>query len=262
MNISKLNQSKQRTIALVLIFTIPTMTMAIEDRADTTPNDPLDPGEIIAFKATLGTYSDSLRGDGNDINLRGNTENFAFWVGKYKDQDYNQTRLGVEYSIALPYGKLVPSFQTASGGFIGGSLTWDGKQEGVSGWAPIVGIGRTNLRPYFNLNFDPNDSLMAGGSYTSSKLGLFMFYQIWDDKLGTGQRVTHAVWRHKFPDGIRVTADVFKRVGAETSTSPQYQGTGLTLTFDIRDYFFRMGYDPFANYKQGNITRLAIGYRF
>jgi len=258
----KVNQLIYKKIYTVAIALIPIIAFAIEDRADTTPNDALDPGETVTFKATLGSYKDTVRGDGVDVNIRGNTESLAFWVGNYKDQEYDQTRIGVEYSIALPYGKLVPSFQTAAGGFMGGSLTWDGKQEGLYGWAPMIGIGRTNLQPYFNLNFDPNDSVMAGGSYSSKQLGLLMLYQIWDDKLGTGQRVTHAVWRRKFPDGLRLTTDIFNRVGSESSGSPQYQGTGFTFTLDINDYFFRMGFDPYANYKEGNITRFALGYRF
>jgi len=248
-------------IALFLIST-PILSSAIEDRPDIEPNDPLDPGEVISWKATVSTYKDSIRGDAVDYNLRGNTENIAFWIGKYKDQDYDQTRLGLEYGITLPYGKLVPSFQTTSSGFVGLSLTWDGKQEDVNGLAPLIGITRTNLQPYFNLNFDPNDSAMAGGSYTSKRVGLLMLYQVWDDKLGTGQRVTHAVWRRKFPDGIRITTDLFNRVGAESAGSKQYQGTGVNLTLDVRDYFLRMGYDPYANYTEGNITRFAVGYRF
>ena len=51
-----------------------------------------------------------------------------------------------------------PSLQLASGGFVGGSVNL---QIGAD-WYGIAGIGRTDARPYFNLNFDPNDALTLG----------------------------------------------------------------------------------------------------
>ena len=46
-----------------------------------------------------------------------------------------------------------------SGGFWGGSLS---AQIGSPKLYAIVGLGRTNLRTYYNLNFDPNDAITLG----------------------------------------------------------------------------------------------------
>ena len=56
--------------------------------------------------------------------------------------------------MGLPV-QLQPSLRVASGGFVGGSVA---PQLGTPFYAQ-VGIGRTNMRPYANLNFDPNDAI-------------------------------------------------------------------------------------------------------
>ena len=236
---------------------------AIEDRADVDPNDRLDPGEVVSWKATVSNYRDSVRGQAYDLNLRGNTADFAFWLGEYREAGgFDQTRVGTEYGHRLLMGRLVGSLQAATGGFLGWSLTWDGKQEGRPGFAPLVGFGRTNNKPYYNLNFDPNDSILAGGTFSSPAVGVLMLYQIRDDRLHTGQRVNHLVWRKSLSQDRRITLDAFSRRGAEAPGEPVYCGLGATLTLDLGDTFLRLGYDPKANYTDANIARIAAGIRF
>ena len=241
------------------------VSYAIQDRANIDPVDPLKPEQAVAWKATVGSYRDSVtKSNATDINLRGNTQDTKFWVGYYQDQDnFTQSRAGVEQSTSLAsYGQLISSLQVASGGFVGGSITWDGKQDNVDGFSPLLGWGRTNTKTYYNLNFDPNDSVLWGGSYSQSRLGQFSLYQIFDDRLKTGQRVTHLVWRGTLPNARGLALDAFERSGASDVGEPKVKGHGLSATLDMRDYFVRMVYDQKANFTEANMTRLAVGFRF
>jgi hypothetical protein len=53
--------------------------------------------------------------------------------------------------------RLSPSLQTASQGF----TAFSAQVETSDSWFVGAGLGRTNLLPYWNLNFDPNDSWTA-----------------------------------------------------------------------------------------------------
>jgi len=111
------------------------------------------------WKLTLGDYIYSNY-SGGDVNLRWRRNDTDAWVGVYSDRLFGtQGRVGADTSINLTDSlQLQPSLQLATQGFVGGSLTLQ-----VGGdWFGIAGIGRTNLKPYFNLNFDPNDALTFG----------------------------------------------------------------------------------------------------
>ena len=221
--------------------------------------------EALAWKATFANYRDSVsQSNARDINLRGNTQDTRFWLGYYQDPSvFTQSRAGVERATSLgSYGQLISSVQMASRGFVGGSITWDGKQEGVQGLSPLLGWGRTNVKPYYNLNFDPNDSVLWGGTYSQRALGQISLYQIFDDRLKTGQRVTHLVWRGKGMGGLGLTVDMFERSGASDVGEVVVKGNGLAVTAELHDYFVRFAYDQKANFTEANITRMAVGFRF
>ena len=144
--------------------------LANSAQADGASNDAAaEPGE---FKLTLGRYHlggarvDGA-GTGNDLNLRYRQGGRTVWLGAYQDSGTpRQWRAGWDdqwdvpasaFTNAAGPAQLLPSLQVASGGFVGASLAL---QVGAPFYAQL-GIGRTNLRPYANLNFDPNDALMA-----------------------------------------------------------------------------------------------------
>lgn len=254
----------EAVVALAGVLATP-LVFASQDRANVDPVDPLKPDQTVAWKATLGSYRDSVaQSNATDLNLRGNTQDTKFWLGYYQDQNnFTQSRAGIEQSTSLAsYGQLISSLQVASGGFVGGSITWDGKQDNVDGFSPLMGWGRTNTKTYYNLNFDPNDSVLWGGTYAQRQLGQFSLYQIFDDRLKTGQRVTHLVWRGTLPNTLGLMMDAFSRAGASDVGEPQVKGNGLAVTVDVRDYFVRVAYDQKANFTDANITRLAVGFRF
>jgi hypothetical protein len=251
-----------RSIGLALCLIAP-FAHAIEDRADIDPSDPLRTGQSVAWKATWGHYRNAEHGVATDLNLRGNTEDTTYWLGSYNGADgFSQSRLGIERSTAVEYGRVISSLQIASGGFFGGSLTWMGPRGDAEGFAPLLGWGRTNVKPYVNLNFDPNDSVLWGVAYTHRSLGDMTLFQVVDDRLGTGQRVTHLVWRRPLVNAIRLTADVFARKGASEAGQPVVSGNGFSVTADIQDFFLRLAYDQKVNFSESKETRVSIGVRF
>jgi hypothetical protein len=252
-----------RWLAAAALAALAMPVAAIEDRADTDPSDPIKAGQRIAWKATIARYRDTGAGLSADVNLRGNTETMTFWLGDYRAPDgTGQLRAGLETSVQMGgWGKATGSVQAASGGFLGWSITWDARRDARSGWAPLLGIGRTNTRPYVNLNFDPNDSVMVGVTYAMPSKGMLTAYQISDDRLGTGQRVSHLVWRMPL-DNNRLTLDAFRRSGAAQAGAPQFHGHGLSATLDVGPRFIRLGWDGRANYTGADVARVSVGQRF
>jgi hypothetical protein len=139
------------------------------------------------------------------------------------------------------------------------SISFSGKGVPYFG---LLGLGRTNTRPYYNLNFDPNDSTLIGGGWRSQDSTQVMLYQVKDDRLRTGQRVTHFVYRGKLDERSRLTLDLFRREGRSDPDADLVAATGLSLTYDREPWFVRIAWDPKVNYTASNMTRMAIGIRF
>lgn len=211
------------------------------------------------FKFTPSYYATTHVHDAIDLNLRANQGPHAMWLGYYgRGSEFEQTRTGYEYTAQIPYGQLVPSLQLATHGFIGGSLT---AQIGDPVYA-ILGFGRTNMRDYYNLNFDPNDSLVYGiGTSLVPKSNLSLF-TVKDDRLNTGQIVTHAVWRLLPDDHQRWTVDISSKHGRATPTDESVSGNALSVTYDFRDIFFRLAKDRKVNFTTEDQTRFSVGMRF
>jgi len=233
------------------------------DRADVEPNDVPQNGNAVAWKLSLGRYQDSVDGYASDVNLRGSTGDLSFWLAQYRDaSNYTQTRTGVEKQSPLPLGRLISSLQSASGGFVGGSVTWDSRQSDDQWFAPMVGWGRTNAVTYYNLNFDPNDSVLVGGTFAAPYDGLVTVYRIQDDRFETGQKVTHAAYRFNAGAQTRWTVDVFRREGRSDTDAPMYSATGVSVAWDYQRYQLKFMHDPKANFTEANVKRLTLGLRF
>lgn len=228
--------------------------------------DPTQPGEAEvvvpdqwAFKLTPSYYVTTHEYDATDLNLRANHGPHAIWLGHYqRGSEFEQTRTGYEYTAQLPFVLLVPSLQLATHGFAGGSLN---AQIGDSIYA-LLGFGRTNLRDYYNLNFDPNDSVVYGfGTHLLPKSTLSLF-TVKDNRLHTGQMVTHAVWRVSPDEHQRWTVDLSTKHGRATAEDDSVSGTALSVTYDYWDVFTRLARDQKVNFSTEDQTRLSIGLRF
>jgi hypothetical protein len=245
---------------LPLLLCLLTAT-AVADASRPAGGDPARPSnEGWAFKLTPSYYATTNQPDATDINLRANHGPHALWVGYYRrGNEFEQTRTGYEGTLESDYGKLVPSLQLATHGFVGGAVNAEIGQKIYA----LVGYGRTNARDYYNLNFDPNDSATWGfGTQLLPDTNLAL-YTTRDIRLHTEQTVTHAVARYQPAPLWRLTLDVFTKRGRESADAPtKVSGGGVAVTCDYRDVFVRIARDNKVNYSAEDQTRFSLGFRF
>jgi len=218
-------------------------------------------GESVAaqplYKFTTGWYRMSDHTDGWDLNLRRSSDIGNAWIGYFRlaDQSISQWRAGWDNS----YGSIVrvsPSIQVATHGFIGGSI----QVETGEPWFAGLGLGRTNLRPYWNLNFDPNDAYTLSAGHRSSDNQLLMFQLVRDNRQNPDQRHIHCIYRQPLPDGKRVTVDALYKTGLVDDE--KIRRVGLSVTYDWPRWFARVAWDPNTNFTPVNALRLSVGARF
>jgi hypothetical protein len=210
------------------------------------------------FKFTLGRYRSS---DGNpawDANLRGSLGAHTAWLGVYRDRaGLQQWRSGYEFRSDGESLRSVLSLQNASGGAWVGAAT---AELGGASYA-IVGWGRTNLRNYINLNYDPNDAITLGlGTRAIANTELTLFH-VRDDRTPSGQQVTHAVLRWRFGDAQRLTLDLSNKRGL-TGDGVYVRGNSVTVGYDQGPVFVRLAHDPHAGFTMPTQNRISLGFRF
>lgn len=213
-----------------------------------------------AFKFTPSYYATTHESGAVDLNLRAKEGSHAVWLGYYQQgNEFEQARTGYEYTAQpLPFVQLVPSLQAATHGFLGGSVN---AQIGGPIYT-LLGIGRTNTRDYYNLNFDPNDSILYGlGTSLLQKSDISLF-SVKDDRLHTDQVVNHFIWRITPDDNQRWTVDASEKHGKASSNDEAVSGNSLTLTYDYREAFARLAFDKKVNFTSENQMRFALGLRF
>ena len=218
---------------------------------------PPAPADSDPFKLTIGEYHYSDGGDGMDANLRNSSDLGNAWLGYYRASadSLSQWRAGWDRSFGETV-RVSPSIQVASGGFLGGSL----QAEIGAPYFAGAGLGRTNLRPYVNLNFDPNDSyaLFAGRRDESGRV--VMLLMVRDNRENPDQRHFHFTYRQPLADGQRLTLDALYKVGqVEGGTIRRW---GATATYDWPRFFVRVARDPRTNFTPVDAWRLSVGTRF
>lgn len=237
------------------LFLLPLAALAATDSSVSAPAD--DPA--WAFKLTPSYYSTHGQQAATDLNLRGINGPHALWLGYYqRGSEYEQTRAGYELTLSGTYASLVPSLQVANHGFVGGSVNL----ELGSGIVGLFGYGRTNAKDYYNLNFDPNDAVTLGLAMRLVPDLDLSVYSVRDNRLHTGQVVTHAVAKYNFDVKRQLTVDLFQKHGRETADDPEVSGRGVALTYDYGPVFVRFAHDQKVNFSQADQNCLAIGFRF
>lgn len=212
----------------------------------------------VSYKLTTSYYQASDNNDAVDINIRGNYSVHTAWIGEYGDRDgFRQLRTGYEYSP--DYGLIRPTFsvQLAEGGFVGGSIT---TEVGGDTFA-ILGFGRTNLKNYYNLNFDPNDAITIGIGSRAIEHNELSLFQVFDDRLGTQQRNTHLVWRYQCTNSQRITTDASYKTGID-SDNVFIHGYGLSVDYSYEQYFVRVAREQHANFADRDLTKFSVGLHF
>ena len=210
----------------------------------------------LPWKLTVGEYA-YANYSGTDLNLRWRADDTSAWIGAYSDEVFGtQARAGADTSFNIgKYVQLQPSVQAASMGFLGGSLNL---QVGAS-WYGLAGFGRTDARPYFNLNFDPNDALTFGAGHHAGNGLSYLVFVVADDRFHTGQRDWHANVQIPFGDS-HATLDLLRKSGL-TEAGP-ITGWGFSANWDWPRWFVRMAYDPHQNFSAQDAWRFASGVRF
>jgi hypothetical protein len=212
-----------------------------------------------AFKLTPTFYATAQSHNALDINLRGNNGPHAVWIGQYqRGNAFEQTRVGYEFTAHYDWGQMVPSVQAATAGFTGGSLT---VQVGQPVYV-MAGFGRTNLRDYYNLNFDPNDMVTFGLGAKLAQDHQLSVFTVKDNRLGTGQVITHVVWRWQANEAERWTVDLAYKEGSSSPGEPRVSGRSASVTYDYRQTFLRLACDENVNFSANNQTRVSAGLRF
>jgi len=210
-------------------------------------------------KFTTSFYATDHERNAVDINLRANNGPHTLWIGQYdRGQDFKQTRTGYEYTANYDWWQVVPSFQLAEGGFVGGSL---GLQIGNPVYL-IAGFGRTNLRNYYNLNFDPNDMVTWGLGARLDNGHQVSVFTVQDNRLATGQMITHGVWRWQASHLERWTLDIAHKEGRSSPGEPWVAGNSVSVGYDRGPHFVRLAFDQKVNFSDNNQARLAVGLRF
>ena len=218
--------------------------------------------QAVAYKLTVGQYQLSGGGlsaaSGLDLNLRATGSFGNAWVGWYgsPSQDVKQVRAGWDSSYKVGPVRVMPSLQIASGGFVGGSLS----AETGDSWFVGAGVGRTNLRSYANLNFDPNDAWMLSGGYRWADNHSLALQVVRDNRLNPDQQNVHLVYRTPINGSDRLTLDLLHKKGVVAGLP--IQKFGLSVGYDWPRLFVRVAYDPFVNFSTQDMLRLSAGTRF
>lgn len=216
--------------------------------------------EPLDWKLTYTQHRAQPERDGIDLNLRGTRDATVFWIGHYRRaHEFEQSRGGLEQTLSFGWGKLLLSGQAATHGFFGYATQ---AEIGSRSVRPLVGFGRTNLKPYYNLNFDPNDMVTVGLVADLPQSMRASLYAIHDDRLGTGQTVIHAVLRTSGDAARRWTIDLSQRRGPLGDGGVRAVRTGIGVTYDQAPYFGRVVYDPNANFSGHDMIRVSFGARF
>lgn len=248
---------------VVGLFTVGAVSSAYADAEARLPDDSslaVQPHSGRNLKLTLGRYHYGSEGQGTDLNLRYRRGELTGWVGFYDDRSYGQQwRAGLERAVTLVDGvplSLQVSVQAASRSFFGGSLTLEYGEP----WFVLGGMGRTNQRSYFNLNFDPNDAWTIGAGWRAPSGMTAYLLTVRDNRSNPGQQHVHWVMRLPLSDRRRLIVDLLHK--QDPAIESGRAGRGLTLTWEWRDWSLRLASDRRQNFSDTNATRLSVAYRF
>lgn len=242
-------------LLLLFLSCLPGALLVLAGPALATPDAPAGPA--AEYKLTTGWTRLSDHTQGWDLNLRRSTDAGNTWIGYFRQdsQAAAQWRAGWDASYGTDV-RFSPSVQLASGGFAGASLML----EAGTPWFVGAGLGRTNLKPYWNLNFDPNDAWTLSAGHRSADNQLLQVQLVRDNRQNPDQRHLHFLYRQPMADGERLTVDVLNKAGLVNGAP--IQRWGLSLTWDWPRWSARVAWDPKTNFTPENALRLSIGRRF
>jgi len=210
-------------------------------------------------KLTFGVYTAGGQ-QTVDVNARYSAGKWTGWLGWYgpnSEIGSRQARAGLEYDMRRRRVLIIPSIQVASATFVGGSLY---SEIGTTVYA-IAGVSRTDLEPYVNLNFDPNESWQLGAGAHFRQADSVAAFTVWDNRLHTDQQNTHVIVRHYFGGTHRITLDASYKSGRGDS-GDFVRGMAIATEIDWRRSFVKAARDEHVNFTPETMWRFGGGVRF
>jgi len=220
--------------------------------------DPVEDADEFKSKLTLGIYF--TRGDrAYDLNLRHQFGPLTAWIAGFYDPNSTKLiRVGGQYDYKRGWLHLVPSLEVSTNRAMSGSLS---SELGSGKTIAIAGVSRTNLRAFFDLFWDPSDSVQLGIARKLSSYDRISAFTIFDVRLHTRQQNTHIVWRHKLNATNGITFDGLFKSG-HTDSGEYIRNVGIGVYYDRPKWFWKLYYDPHVNFTDKTMVRTGIGLKF
>ena len=228
------------------------------DQSKQKPRDPVENADEFKSKLTLGIYF--TRGArAYDLNLRHQFGPWTAWIAGFYDPQSNKLmRVGAQYDYRKGWLHLVPSLEVSTTRAMAGSLS---SELGSGKTVVLAGVSRTNLRPFFDLFWDPGDSVQLGVAHRLSSYDRISAFTIFDVRLHTQQQNTHVLWRHKLNRNNGITLDGLFKSG-RTDSGEFIRNVGIGLYYDRPKWFWKAYYDPRVNFTNRTMVRTGIGLKF
>jgi hypothetical protein len=220
--------------------------------------DPVERSDEFKSKLTFGIYF-TPGARAYDLNLRHQFGSWTAWIAGFYDPQSNKLlRVGAQYDYKKDWLHLVPTLEVSTTRAMSGSLY---SELGSGNTYAIAGIARTNLRPFFDLFWDPGDSVQLGIGHKISNYDRIQGYTIFDIRLHTGQQNTHVLWRHKLNANNGITFDgVFK--SGHGDSGEFIRAASIGVYYDRERWFWKLYYDPHVNFSDHMMVRTGIGVKF
>jgi len=228
------------------------------DQSKQEPRDPVENADEFKSKLTLGIYF--TRGARvYDLNLRHQFGPWTAWIAGFYDPQSNKLmRVGAQYDYRKGWLHIVPSLEVSTTRAMAGSLS---SELGSGKTVVLAGVSRTNLRPFFDLFWDPGDSVQLGIARRLSSYDRISAFTIFDVRLHTQQQNTHVLWRHKLNRNNGITLDGLFKSGRSES-GEFIHNVGIGLYYDRPKWFWKAYYDPHVNFTNRTMVRTGIGLKF
>jgi hypothetical protein len=231
-------------------------TQSDQSKQDT--RDPIERSDDFKSKLTFGIcFTPGARV--YDLNLRHQFGPLTAWIaGFYDPTSTKLMRVGAQYDYKKGWFHFVPTIEVSTTTAVSGSLY---SELGSGKTFAIAGVSRTNLKPFFDLFWDPGDSVQLGIGHKISSYDRIQGYTIFDVRLHTQQQNTHVLWRHKLNANNGITFDgVFK--SGHTDSGEFIRDVGLGVYYDRHKWFWKLYYDPHVNFTTRTMVRTGIGLKF
>ena len=230
-----------------------------EQTAEKAPaRDPVENADEFKSKLTFAVYF-TKDSQAYDLNLRHQFgPNLTAWIAGFKDTEGAQLlRVGAQYDFRKRWFHFAPSGEIETTKGVSLSLASELGYKTIA----IVGYSRTNLKTFFDLFWDPGDSVTLGVGHKISSYDRIQAFTVFDVRLHTGQQNTHVLYRRKLNSNNGITFDVVFKSG-HLESGKYIRAVGAGLYYDRPRWFWKFYFDPFVNYTDRTMVRTGIGLKF